>query len=304
MFNNRMIIVKLMGGLGNQMFQYAAARRLAIHHNTELKLDLSFLQNQKMTSHRIYGLKHLSIESSCANPLELIRYTGIYKNRPMSNLVRMLRAIGLLAPCANMCVERQFHFDPAVLGAPDNTYLDGYWQSEKYFMEIEKTIHNEFAVSSEPDDWNQRMAEDIKTSESISIHVRRGDYVSDKTTVEYHGVCSLEYYRTAIDMILLHTRSPRIFIFSDDPAWVKKNLGIHYPMTLMDHNDPYHGHEDLRLMSLCRHHIIANSSFSWWGAWLSHNPNKIVIAPKKWFKKAGINTIDLLPDGWIRIKDC
>ena len=296
-----MIIVKLMGGLGNQMFQYAAGRRLAHRHNTQLKLDLSFLESGGVTTRRVYELDHLNISAGIATALEVAEYTGTGTNFLQSLLAAVRRSIGLATAEPHRYVERHFQFDPALLDAPDNSYLAGYWQSEKYFADIGDILRHEFAVRAEPDDWNRRMAEEIKATESFSIHVRRGDYVSDKTTGDYHGICSLRYYQAAVDMVVSQVRSPHFFVFSDDPAWVKENLTVHYPMTYMDHNGPGRGHEDLRLMSLCRHHIIANSSFSWWGAWLCRNPDKIVIAPDTWFNKGEIDTKDLLPARWIRI---
>jgi hypothetical protein len=297
-----MIIVKLMGGLGNQMFQYAMGRSLAHRHNTQLKLDLSFLESTpEVTTPRVYELEHFNITGEIATPLEVAEFTGKYNDLFQSALVKMRRLIGLSAASPFHYVERHFHFDPAVLDAPDNTYLEGYWQSEKYFRDTEDIILHEFVVTSEPDEWNRRMAEEIEATASFSIHVRRGDYVADKATSEYHGVCSLDYYRTAVDMIVSQIKSPHFFVFSDDPAWVKENLELRYPVTFMDHNGPRRSHEDLRLMSLCKHHIIANSSFSWWGAWLCRNPNKIVIAPERWFNDTEIDTKDLLPERWIRI---
>lgn len=297
-----MIIVKLIGGLGNQMFQYAAARRLAIRHNTELKLDLSFLENrQEVTTHRVYELKHLNINATIATPHEVAEFTGEYKNRYQATLMRLRRIAGLAIFHPNVYVEPHFHFDPAVLDAPDNSYLDGYWQSENYFKDIGNIIQNEFTVITGQGERNRQLAEEIKATESVSIHVRRGDFVSDKATKEFHGVCSLNYYKSAIDRIRSQVRSPHFFVFSDDPEWVKENLELSNPATFMDHNGPDKGYEDLRLMGLCTHHIIANSSFSWWGAWLGTHPSKIVIAPMRWFNDVSINTTDLLPETWMRM---
>lgn len=284
------------------MFQYAAARRLAIRNNSELKLDLSILKNrQDGATSRVYELKHLNTKATIATPLEVAEYTRIYKNWAQATLVRLRRIAGLAVFHPNVYVERHFHFDSALLDAPDNSYLEGYRQSEKYFMDIGDIVRNEFAVITEQDEWNRQLAEEIKATESVSFHVRRGDFVSDKVTREFHGVCSLNYYKSAIDRITSQVRSPHFFIFSDDPAWVKENLEISNPATFMDHNGPDKGHEDLRLMGLCSHHIIANSSFSWWGAWLGTHPSKVVIAPMRWFKDESINTSDLLPETWIRM---
>jgi hypothetical protein len=293
-----MIIVKLMGGLGNQMFQYAAGRRLAHVHKTELKLDVSwFSEIAAIDTKRKYELAPFNLSARFASSEEIAKCKG----------PELLRRIAWLFPTAlpffgkRHVYEKYFHFDPAVLTLSDNVYLEGYWQCPRYFEDIEDIIRNEFTVTPPPDATNRAMAEEIARSESVSVHVRRGDYVSNPSTNEYHGVCSLEYYQAAVKSILNCVSKPHFFIFSDDPVWAKKNLSVITPHTVIDRNGPDKAYEDMRLMSLCKHHIIANSSFSWWGAWLSKNPEKIVIAPKHWFKDPKIDARDLVPETWKRI---
>ena len=297
-----MIIVKLIGGLGNQMFQYAAGRRLAHHLNTVLKLDLSFLKSeQNSTTSRRYELEHLNITAEIATHEENAEFI-VRSTTPLHSILQYSRqALGLPLPVKRVIAEQHFHFDPAVLAAPDNTFLDGYWQSEKYFIDISEIIHREFTVTSDPDDWNRRLAEEIKGYESCAIHVRRGDYITNSIINAHHGICPLDYYYAAIGMVISQVAKPHFFVFSDDSEWVRDNLKIHRQATFVDLNGPSHGYEDLRLMSLCRHHVIANSSFSWWGAWLARNPDKIVIAPERWFSNNDIKTHDLLPERWHRI---
>lgn len=294
-----MIIVKLMGGLGNQMFQYAAARRLSLRHQTELKLDLSFLEeNTDVITQRKYELGQLNIRAGIATAREVAEFTGKGKHR----LARMLGKLTRRPDLSRTFVrEPSFDFWPGLFEAPDNSYLEGYWQTEKYFKEIADVIREEFLVLTEQDQWNLAMAERIKTANSVSIHVRRGDYVSSSSTNEFHGTCSLDYYRDAVAMISEMLPSPSFFVFSDEPEWVKANLELPENATYMDHNPPDKGCEDLRLIGLCRHCIIANSSFSWWGAWLGNTPGKTVIAPRRWFNVPDINTDDLIPEAWIRI---
>jgi hypothetical protein len=149
---------------------------------------------------------------------------------------------------------------------------------------------------------NEEMAHRIGGEESaVSIHVRRGDYVSDAGTNRFHGTCSVDYYHDAVDRISGFAPASHFFVFSDGIDWAKENLRLRQPVTYVDFNDGEKNYEDLRLMSLCKHHIIANSSFSWWGAWLNPNPDKIVIAPKKWFNDPSINTDDLIPNSWLRL---
>jgi len=292
-----MILIQLNGGLGNQMFQYAIGRCLAHSLNTELKLDTSQFQPDNL---RNYALSVFRIVENFATPIDLTRV-----RRPLAWSIKypvdLLRS--MIQPNAPILYikESKFHFDPEILALPDNLYLEGYWQSEKYFKVIEKIIRNDFTFSVEPDYLNKQMADQIRICESVSIHVRRGDFVTNPTTNAYHGTCSVDYYKKAIQIIKNRVHQPQFFIFTDDPIWVREHLDTGYPTVFVDFNGPEKDYEDLRLMSLCQHHIIANSSFSWWGAWLCQNTEKIVIAPIKWFNKPDINTQDLIPDTWIRL---
>lgn len=291
-----MVIVKLMGGIGNQIFQYAAGRRLTYVLGTELKLDISVFENYNL---RKYELGSFNILEDFASPREVKTLTS-QKNGVLSGPVRcLLRRQKNLAPSHNR--ESYFHFDSEILNLPNNVYLDGYWQSEKYFNDIEDVIRKEFAITMPQTDENQKMAKLISSRESVSLHVRRGDYDSDLQTSKVHGTCGLDYYARAIAEICSRVDSPHFFIFSDDMEWSKANLDISHPVIFVDHNNALRSYEDLRLMSQCRHHIIANSSFSWWGAWLNPDSDKIVIAPDRWFNKEDIDTTDLLPESWIRL---
>jgi hypothetical protein len=141
----------------------------------------------------------------------------------------------------------------------------------------------------------------IKQTTSVSLHVRRGDYVTNTTTAQFHGTCSLAYYHAAVDYIAAQVSDPHFFVFSDDLDWVAKNLPILHLTTLVDVNGPDRGVADMSLMTACQHHIIANSSFSWWGAWLNPSTRKIVVAPKRWFNQVGHDTRDLLPESWVKL---
>lgn len=294
-----MIIVKLKGGLANQMFQYAAARRLACICNSCLKLDLSFLNGaQEGCVPRTYELSNFQITAEVATPVEIARISGQKKKRIRSLFSRMLKSSKAeLSP--GIYQESCFQFDPAVLDLPDNTYLDGYWQSERYFSDIKEIIHQEFTVKTELSGKNIEIASAIRGSESsVSLHVRRGDYVANQRTFEFHGVCAEKYYRNCIEALYKEVTDPCFFVFSDDPGWAEKNLRLDSPAYFMTHNGADKGYEDLRLMSMCRHNIIANSSFSWWGAWLNTYPRKRVYCPDPWFNAPDMDTSDLIPDTW------
>jgi hypothetical protein len=194
--------------------------------------------------------------------------------------------------------EKHFYFDPEVLHLPDGVRLDGYWQSEKYFSDIEKIIRREFIVRASPSQKNREMAQRIASCESVSLHIRRGDYLSEPHTASVHGICPLDYYQRCVNAMSGEVKKPHFFVFSDEPRWVERNFSLPFPMVVVEHNGPQNPHEDLRLMSLCQHQVIANSSFSWWGAWLCGNDHKIVMAPRRWFNRDGYDTRDLIPDGW------
>ncbi|MFH1461878.1 MAG: alpha-1,2-fucosyltransferase [bacterium] len=285
-----MIITKLQGGLGNQMFQYAIGRFLAQKNKTELKLDLSFYCNKQNEPQRIYSLENFNIKENIATQKEIEDFEK-YKNK--SGWKHFFYK-SFFTNDSIYVKEKQFNFDPKVLKTYDNSYLDGYWQNEKYFKSIENIIRENFTLKNKLPDNLQNILTKIKNPNSISLHIRRGDYVNK----ENYNVLPIEYYNEAIKIITEKNSDIHLFIFSDDIVWAKNNLNTEFPITFIYGNKDY---QDLILMSLCKHNIIANSSFSWWGAWLNSNPNKIVIAPKKWFNKTEINTEDLIPKSWIKI---
>lgn len=297
-----MIIVKLMGGLGNQMFQYAAAKRLAWRHGTSLNLDLSFLESKQTGgTPRRFQLEHLNIIAQKASRMEIALMTGKGNSFLETAAVQILQKTGFTKHNPNICRETHFHFDPEILALPDNTYLEGYWQSEKYFKGIGAIIRSEFTVKSPLSEKNLALAEIIQATNSVSVHVRRGDYVTDEKTNASHGVCNPDYYLECESRIGHTVNNPHLFVFSDDSEWVIENIRFKHPVTYVSHNS-CEAYQDLRLMSLCKHNIIANSSFSWWGAWLSAHTDKIILVPEKWFNDASLDTRDLIPESWIKVK--
>lgn len=291
-----MIIVSLFEGLGNQMFQYATARHLAEKHSTILKLDVSFFELNKR---RKYGLQCFNVQEHLATQNEIDRFL----NRPRNKIDRLFKNVvnkigfGIRAD-ENLFQEKFFHFDPNILEAPNHIYLHGFWQSENYFAEIRDVLLDEFSIKYPQDAQNKGLSEKIEFHQSISLHIRRGDYVQNDQANQFHGTCSLEYYRRCIDHINKRINEPHFFVFSDDPGWAKENLDSNLPITIVE-NNKFRGYEDLRLMSQCKHNIISNSSFSWWGAWLNSNPDKIVCAPEQWFKNKSTDTRYLLPKNFI-----
>lgn len=290
-----MIIVKLKGGLGNQLFQYAVARHLAEIHNTSVKLDISLFKTYKLHA---YSLSPFNIQEKIASQKEIEKN---FYNIP-EFIIKIMQKIGKIQYLtnSNYICEKFFNYDSDILSLPDNVYLDGYWQSEKYFTAISEIIRSEYSVKQSQFGVDKQVAEKIKSCDSVCVHVRRGSYTMPPYN-SVHGTCPINYYHDAIRYISNKLQNPHFFIFSDDPNWTGENLKINHDVTFVNHNDASKDYEDLRLMSQCKHHIIANSTYSWWSAWLCENSEKIVIAPKKWFNSGDRDIRDLFPESWIKL---
>lgn len=290
-----MIGVRLMGGLGNQMFQYATAKSLAIKNNTSVAMDMIFFDNlEENDTPREYELDCFRISNEIISP----------SKRPDENRTSSpgtLNRFRRLSRTREWQIYREAHhnFDPNVLKLADWTYLIGYWQSEKYFKDIREMLLEDFSFKEQPNKKCQEMLELINSSRSISIHVRRGDYITNPNANKFHGTKDYNYYDAAVKTIAKEVSDPKLFIFSDDLDWCKKNLKFTYPTVYVEGNDK--GFQDMRLMLNCQHNVIANSSFSWWAAWLNNNPDKLVVGPKKWFNDPKVNTSDVMPSSWIKI---
>ena len=304
-----MIIVKLKGGLGNQLFQYALGRRLAFDNNLPLKLDISPGFENSFYKCR-YSLSYFNIIEDIISPKYLKIIKHIQTQSIMGKLISLTKPlIPFLA--LEEIVESSFSFDNNLLRPYKNIYLDGYWQSEKYFKNIENIIRREFLLKYHLAGKSLSIAEKIKKSNSVSIHFRIFHGISefkkggaiDNRGRELHGTIELDYYYKAIKYLSTMHNDLHFFMFSDDPEWVEDNFKISYPYTIISHNRGIRDHEDLHLMSLCKHQIISNSSFSWWAAWLNTNTEKIVIAPRQWLADEKMNnqTQDRIPENWIRV---
>jgi hypothetical protein len=273
-----MIVVNLIGGLGNQMFQYAAAKALALEKNQKLYLNSCNFESYKL--HK-YGLPHFKLEG----------YDYKEPSKIKRKLIKLFR---------NRIVfeEQEFNYNPLFHNLKGNPiYLKGYFQSEKYFIKYEKQIRADFEISSLLKDKTQATIDFMKEVNSVSIHMRRGDYLLH----EKHNTDKEQYYKKAMNEIERKVHSPVYFLFSDDINWVKENFNSDCETHFIDFNDAESNYEDLKLMASCKHNIIANSSFSWWGAWLNVNPNKMVIAPQKWFNDEVLNYKDIVPENWIKL---
>jgi hypothetical protein len=293
-----MVIVRLHGGLGNQLFQYSAARGLAQHLGTSLWVERAHLRR---TPGRDYRLGVFSGRPRCLSaPLErLVDHLCLEASSEtvLGEVSRVTRRWGLW----QLHRERTFGFDPSFWRLRGNIVLDGYWQSERYFAAVADHLRCDLRLDCHLSEQTKMLAERIVSSDSVSVHVRRGDYVSDKEAAAVHALCGSEYYAAAADHVCQRVRRPHFFVFSDEPEWARAHLRLPHLVTVVDHNGPGREHEDLWLMSTCRHHVIANSTFSWWGAWLGQNPQRLVVAPRMWFHKPGLHTQDLLPERWVQL---
>ena len=289
----KVIVAKINGGLGNQLFQYAAGRALAHCHQTELVLDLSWFDNRPLgNTPWKYELHHYPNQARITNPAEqlMCRY---YQGR-------LVRHIPFLPRKWKHLREPHFQYDPHFLHYPNDAYLDGYWQSSCYFEGIGNLISAELQPIAPPGERNVELMAAMQSTNSVALHIRRGDYLSNPTAVGYHGVCSLDYYQQAVQLIASKVPNPHFYVFSDDLEWAKLNLALEFPVSFVGHNVGDQAFQDLRLISHCQHQIIANSSFSWWGAWLNPHLEKIVIGPKKWFL-VNKDTSTLFPPHWLMI---
>ncbi|EAU52763.1 alpha-1,2-fucosyltransferase [Rhodobacterales bacterium HTCC2255] len=284
-----MIYTRIRGGLGNQLFQYSAARSLADYLNVSLGLDTrEFDENSPYKM----SLNHFNIRADL-NPPDLIKHK---KDGKIAYIIDHIKGNQ-----KKVYKEPFLSFDKNLFSNVDGTYLKGYWQSEKYFLRNRKNILSDINLIKKTDKFNTINLKEIKKSTSISLHIRRGDYLSNESYNETHGICSLSYYTDAVEYIKNRLgENIKVFAFSDDPDWVLENLKLSVDIKIINNNTSANSFEDLRLMLNCDHNIIANSSFSWWGAWLNQNPEKIVISPKKWYNKKQLQNADIVPSSWLK----
>ncbi len=297
-----MVTVEIHSGLGNQMFQYAAGISLARFLKSPCKLEISWFENSSsaQTPNSFQLDKFPKIKLDFANKSEvdaLIRPSskGIV-NRIKHKLNRSLPIHKQWA-----FVEPHFHYYKYFFFSKSPVFLSGYWQSEKYFFHIADEIRATFSIEIQELNNNYSILKEILNVPAVSLHIRRGDMVKNPEVAEKHGSCNLTYYKKAMSLIEKEVQNPVYFVFSDDIDWCKENLESNYRIVYVTGNEGLEAYMDIQLMRQCSHHIIANSSFSWWGAWLNSSPNKIVIAPSKWFNHDDLNTDDLIPSSWIRI---
>ena len=287
---NRMIVVKLQGGLGNQMFQFAAGKTLALKHDVPMFIDESFLDLDPGDS---YTKRHLELDQ-----------LNVAIKRAGSNICERLLKRSLWRRITTGSSSRVLNegagFNRKFFSAGDTVYLEGFWQSELYFAGIREVLLGEFTPRYSFTGVNAQYLEKIKKYESVAIHVRRGDYVHLKTAGSFHGVTGMDYYNRAINYFESHQSGYRFFVFSDDIQWCKQHFNTVKNITFVE-SDPEFTSVDMFLMKNCSHQIICNSSYSWWAAWLNESHDKIVVAPKKWFAVPRKDEEAIYAKTWIRL---
>lgn len=305
------IAVELKGGLGNQLFQYAAGRALAHQHGCRLVLDLSWFDQLDpiATTPRAFALAPFRLPATLrSSGFWGAGSTGRGNNALPAWLQRVAHKVAALAAAAGRGLngttvyrERDFSFDAGVHAVQPPAELYGYWQSARYFEPVANLLREELGRPRALGAASQRLLADIQACSAICLHVRRGDYISNQHAAKLFGPCSPAYYEEALRLVARGLIEPTVFVFSDDPDWVRDNLVFDTPSVIVDVNGPDAAHEDLWLMAACQHFVIANSSLSWWGAWLGGHIDKRVVAPDRWFATGNKDTRDLLPASWTRL---
>ncbi len=306
-----MITIPVMGGLGNQMFQYAAAKALAERHGVGVAIDLS---NVNRDQNRSYMLDRLRVPEQPIerDPAVRAALKGMAAQAALKwrgRAVRRLKRFGVdFAPqLPATYAERNFNFDPDFFNQGPTIRLHGYFQSELYFSSIADKLRELFRPREPLSAPAEAMAKAIAVATlPVSVHIRRGDYVASAVAARVHGILDAAYYVKALQLMAgLVGIDATLFVFSDDAAAAEAVIAAAgCQRAVIVRGDPDKPWEDMALMARCRHHVIANSSFSWWGAWLNPAADKIVIGPRQWFQPHELrrnNVCDLCPPGWILI---
>lgn len=272
-----MIIIQMSGGLGNQMFQYALFLNLQ-SLGKNVKLDTSYYKSGTSDRKLELTVFPISLEDVEISREEL----GKFQAESFYNKIMRHISFGKYSKKLRVYQDKIDVYQPDILSM-DNVYLVGYWQNEAYFKDIKSLIVNAFTFPQEQNETNNAIVHTMQNENSVSIHIRRGDYVDIANQGVYGNICTKQYYRNAIAYINRHVENPHYYLFSDDLAWVRENI-YQDGMTIVEGNRNDASYKDMFLMSQCKHHIIANSTFSWWGAWLGKSTEKIVVAPQRWFQ--------------------
>ena len=289
-----MIVARIEGGLGNQLFQYAFGTQLASQHDTELVLDLSSYASKPAHG---YMLDRFSIRARELRTDERKRIPGRYGEGTRS----LLQALVFAGKELTRVRERPFGFAERYMSAPDDNYLVGYWQSERFFRDVTANIREQFHPAVSMSSETLRIRDRMLNSSSIAIHLRRGDYITTKPMAARN--LSLDYYRECVASQLERRPESQVYVFSNDIPWCHANLDLPCPVHFVEHTNNATAHEDLCLMTAAECFVVANSTFSWWGAYLGERQDRTVFAPKSWYHPKTLDDQDINCKDWILVGD-
>lgn len=289
-----MIAIRIYGGLGNQMFQYAAGRALALRHGVPLKLDLRWMRRYR---NQPLLITRLPIQKTELNWHERLAYTGFpFPRHPPYPFFRWVPYFW-----HRVYMERSYGFEDRFTRLGPDHFLFGRFQSYRYFSGYESVLRDDFRHQLNPALYDEAVIEMVRKPNAVAVQFRRGDYVTDAATGRYIGVCPMDYYRRAAEIVCKRINSPQFLVFSDDIEWCRRNVDLDGAVFVERKNGT--AVDDMALAAQCRHIILANSTFSWWCAWLRAVGDGITIAPERWFRDELLNqeTSELCPSSWMRI---
>lgn len=295
-----MIISRIFQGLGNQFFQYAFGRAMALRNGTRLKVDTSFYENAEVTQFgytykRNFEISRYNVKLEEATAHEI----GVFKGKQMPSFLQRVEFKLFPAHRPQVIKEDLSVFSPELNKLRGNLFLDGYFTSEEFFKDHASVIRKEFTLKNSMNAENQQWAAQMQGCTSVCISLRLTDFLHNPL----HNVCSLDYYYNGLKEIeKLVGPDMTVFIWSDDNDWTREHFKPPYTCHYMTHNYPDF-HEDLRLMTYCKHHVIPNSTFSWWAAWLGEHEDQVVIAPERWLNSTEVEYGHVIPQRWHKIKN-
>ena len=287
-----MIISRIDGGLGNQMFQYAYGFYLAQRAETEFYLDISSYEKQPQHG---YLLDHFRIDAEVL-PAKLVAKIPRKYRSSVAKVTWLQDRFGLRSLRRHK--ERDFGFRSSHLQAGDNRYLVGYWQSEQFFPRMRDELLKQFALRRNLTAQSQEIGGRMAESNSVALHVRRGDYVTSQSAAAIYEHLSVDYYHRCLQMWASQQYRPEVYIFSNDIAWCREQFQLEYPTHFVDHTSADTAFEDLWMMQQAACLVMANSTFSWWAAWLNQRSGRQVIAPSRWFRPGAMDGSNILCRDW------
>lgn len=303
-----MIVVAILEGLGNQMFQYATARAQSLKLGVPLALDTRWFEH---CSRREYGLKHFSISTPILDetkasewiPLKIFKqYFGFDRRRWYERLAQRIYLRVRTMNRRKILEQKSHALDPRVLNLNDGTYLLGFWEAVSYFSAYREVLLKDFVQPRVLGNRAQELADAIDPEHSVAVHVRRGDRLTNAVYAERHGIVGEDYYGEALTIIRSKVDRPQLVVFSDNQGVAQAMFGDEKNVLFIEHSGDVSDMEEHALMRRCQHFVIANSTFSWWAAWLATNSKKVVVAPQPWFTAESEEPKDIIPEGWIRVR--